>query len=79
MLRCRRLPRANWLVQELLSTFEFELAEVTLVPAESGVFEVIAAGATGWERKKDVGFPATKQLKRRVGDVIAPEKRSATF
>jgi len=72
--KCRWLLRASWLAQELLSTFEAELGEVALAPADSGVFQVIVEGTTVWDRKVDDGFPGAKELKRRVRDVIAPDK-----
>ena len=73
-VRCKWLLRAAWLAQELLSTFEFELGEVALVPAESGVFQVIAAGEKVWDRKLDEGFPSAKQIKQCVRDKILPGK-----
>lgn len=73
-IKCRWMLRAAWLAQELLSTFESELGEVALCPAGSGVFQVIVEEVTVWDRKVDDGFPAAKELKRRVRDVIAPEK-----
>jgi selenoprotein W-related protein len=72
--KCKWLLRAGWLAQELLSTFENDIGEVALSPAESGVFQVIAVGQTVWDRKVDGGFPQAKELKRRVRDVISPEK-----
>ena len=72
--KCKWLLRAGWLAQELLSTFESDIGEVAISPAESGVFQVIAAGQTIWDRKVDGGFPQAKELKRRVRDVISPEK-----
>ncbi len=66
--------RAGWLAQELLSTFESEVGEVAITPAESGVFQVVVEGKTIWDRKIDNGFPQAKELKRRVRDVISPEK-----
>ncbi len=72
--KCKWLLRAAWLAQELLSTFEAEIGEVAIAPADSGVFQVIVAGQTVWDRKVDGGFPQPKELKQRVRDVIAPEK-----
>ena len=72
--KCRWLPRASWLSQELLWTFEADVGEVALIPAESGTFKVIAEGQTVWDRKVDNGFPQAKELKQRVRDVIVPEK-----
>lgn len=72
--KCRWLLRSAWLAQELLSTFQDELGEVALCPAGSGVFQIVAAGEMVWDRKVDEGFPEAKELKRRVRDVIVPEK-----
>ncbi|CAK7264292.1 hypothetical protein SEPCBS57363_001006 [Sporothrix epigloea] len=71
--------------QELLSTFGPALGEVALQPATGGVFTVAitetadAAAASGgsgvhllWDRKAEGGFPETKELKRRVRNVIEP-------
>ena len=73
-VKCKWLLRAAWLAQELLSTFESEIGEVALSPADSGVFQVIVAGQTVWDRKVDDGFPQAKELKQRVRDVISPQK-----
>jgi selenoprotein W-related protein len=72
--RCRFLPRAAWLAQELLTTFAEELGEVALVPGEGGVFQVDVAGERVWCRKADGGFPELAELKRRVRDAVAPGK-----
>ena len=72
--KCKWLLRAAWLAQELLSTFESELGEVSLCPAGPGVFRVIVEQKLVWDRKVDGGFPAAKQLKQRVRDVISPSK-----
>ncbi|KAI9166708.1 hypothetical protein HJFPF1_02822 [Paramyrothecium foliicola] len=73
--------------QELLSTFSVSLGEVALQPSTGGTFVVTIyhalpenAGGDGktasstvlWDRKVDGGFPETKELKRRVRDVIEP-------
>lgn len=65
--------------QELLSTFNLSLGEVALQPSTGGVFivkmyhgEVQTEGKVLWDRKTDGGFPETKELKRRVRDVIEP-------
>jgi selenoprotein W-related protein len=72
--QCRWLLRAAWTAQELLTTFETELAEVALIPGTGGVFEVRVDGETVWSRKADGGFPEPKQLKQRVRDVVAPDR-----
>jgi selenoprotein W-related protein len=38
--RCRFLPRASWIAQELPTSFAEELGEVALLPGEDGVFQV---------------------------------------
>ena len=72
---CKWLLRSAWLAQELLSTFESELGEVILKPSETGgTFIITVDGKEVWERKKDNGFPEAKVLKRRVRDIIDPDK-----
>nr|WP_159586189.1 MULTISPECIES: SelT/SelW/SelH family protein [Chelativorans] len=72
--QCHWLLRAGWMAQELLSTFSTELAEVTLKPGTGGIFEVHCDGELIWERKRDGGFPDAAELKRRVRDLIDPER-----
>ncbi len=72
---CRWLLRAGWTAQELLVTFESELAEVTLVPSKNkGVFIVRLDGRTIFDRAEADRFPELRELKQRVRDEIAPEK-----
>jgi len=72
--RCRFLPRATWIAQELLTTFAEELAEVALIPGESGVFEVRLDGDMLFDRAVVGRFPDPKELKQLIRDRIAPEK-----
>lgn len=80
--QCRWLLRAQWYASELLETFAGELAasggQVALAPGTGGIFrvDVEADGARHavWNRKVDGGFPEITELKRRVRDVVAPEK-----
>lgn len=71
---CRWLLRAAWMAQELLTTFEKELAEVALQPGSGGVFRVELDGELLWDRKVDGGFPDIKLLKQRVRDRVAPQR-----
>ena len=64
--------RAAWLAQEMLVTFQDELAAVTLVPGRGGVFEVRLDGDIVSSRRTDGGFPDLAELKRRVRDRVAP-------
>lgn len=72
--RCRFLPRASWLAQELLTTFADELGEVALVPGEGGVFQVSVGETRLWCRREEGRFPELAELKRRLRDRIAPGK-----
>ena len=72
---CRWLLRAAWVAQELLSTFEAELDEVSLRPGrEGGIFEVRLNGDTLWSRAAEGRFPEAKELKQRLRDRIAPDR-----
>ncbi|KAH7350029.1 selT/selW/selH seleno protein domain-containing protein [Plectosphaerella cucumerina] len=81
--QCKWMLRAAYFAQELLSTFSTSLGEVALIPATGGIFTVtITTPSTTsststetkllWDRKTGGGFPETKELKRRVRDVIDP-------
>ena len=73
--RCRWLPRAAWVAQELLATFDVALAGVTLVPnREGGVFEVRLGGECLFSRSEAGRFPEAAELKRLVRDRVAPER-----
>ncbi|MFC3626614.1 SelT/SelW/SelH family protein [Vogesella amnigena] len=71
---CRWLLRAAWMAQELLTTFEKDVAEVALQPGSGGVFQVSIDGELIWDRARDGGFPDIKDLKQRVRDRVAPDK-----
>ena len=72
---CRWLLRAGWTAQELLTTFEAELAEVALVPGRtSGVFVVRLDGEVLFDRKQEGGFPELRALKQRIRDRVAPDR-----
>lgn len=71
---CKWLLRAAWTAQELLSTFEKDLAEVSLVPAGSGVFRVLLGEEVLWDRKRDGGFPEASELKRLIRDRVEPDR-----
>ena len=72
--QCRWLLRSAWMAQELLTTFDQEISELTLKPGSGGIFEVAANGQLVWSRKAEGGFPEITELKQRVRDVIAPER-----
>ncbi|WP_040791792.1 SelT/SelW/SelH family protein [Nocardia paucivorans] len=72
--RCRWLPRASWMAQELLETFATELDEVALIPGTGGIFRITVDSDQVWERKADGGFPDIAVLKQRVRDRVAPNR-----
>lgn len=71
---CRWMLRSAWLAQELLTTFDGELDEVSLHPGTGGVFAVWLNDHLLWERQRDGGFPEAKELKQRVRDQLCPDK-----
>ncbi|RKU42883.1 hypothetical protein DL546_005859 [Coniochaeta pulveracea] len=86
--QCKWNLRAAYFAQELLQTFSTTLGEVSLQPSSGGVFVVdityaqphsssdasIVRHRVLWDRATDGGFPETKELKRRVRDVVEPER-----
>jgi selenoprotein W-related protein len=72
--QCRWLLRAGWMAQELLSTFDGDLAAVTLRPGTGGVFDVVLDGEILWSRKTEGRFPDIVELKQRLRDRIDPAR-----
>ena len=72
--KCRFMLRAAYLAQELLTTFEKELAEVALVPASGGIFEVRLDGETLATNRETKRMPEAAEVKRLLRDRIAPGK-----
>lgn len=66
--------RSTWMAQEILTTFDGEVDELSLLPGTGGIFEIFANGTLIWSRKDMGGFPEITELKQRVRDVISPEK-----
>lgn len=71
---CKWLLRAQWYCGELLQTFADDLGGVTLVPDHGAMFRIEVGDQTLWNRKTDGGFPEIGEIKRRVRDVVAPER-----
>ena len=71
---CKWLLRSAWMAQELLTTFEDELHELTLRPGTGGIFEVSVHARRIWSRKEAGRFPDIKELKQLVRDEISPDR-----
>ena len=71
---CRWLLRSAWMAQELLTTFQEELGEVSLCPGSGGIFEIEIDGRQIWNFKEMRKFPELKELKQIVRNHIAPDK-----
>ncbi|MBT3469117.1 MAG: SelT/SelW/SelH family protein [Opitutae bacterium] len=73
---CRWLLRSAWMAQEILTTFEAEIHEVTLRPSktETGRFTINFGKELIWCRKRNDGFPEIKTLKQLIRNKIAPDK-----
>jgi len=72
--QCQWLLRAAWMAQELLSTFEDEIAGVTLRSGTGGVFIVRIGEEIVWSRVAEGRFPDIVERKQRVRDHVAPDR-----
>lgn len=67
--------RSAWIAQELLQTFEGNIDAAELRPSTApGIWRIYANGQQVWDRKTERGLPELKDLKRRIRDIIAPDK-----
>ncbi|WP_421859924.1 SelT/SelW/SelH family protein [Marinobacter salarius] len=71
---CKWMLRSAWMAQELLSTFEEELNELTLIPGTGGIFEIHVNGKRIWSRKEQQGFPDIRELKQLVRNEVSPDR-----
>jgi len=62
------------MTQELLTTFDEEITELSLIPGTVGIFEVKVNDKLIWSLKKEGRFPEIKELKKLIRDEIAPGK-----
>ncbi len=73
--KCGWLLRSAWIAQELLTTFQEELGEVTLRPSTtSGLFQILLNSSIIFDRKEKGHFPEAKEIKQIVRDLVFPEK-----
>ena len=71
---CKWLLRSAWMAQELLSTFQDDLASIKLIPGRGGVFEIQIDDERIWSREHDGGFPDIKLLKQLVRERACPNR-----
>ncbi|MDP1659237.1 MAG: SelT/SelW/SelH family protein [Methylotenera sp.] len=72
--QCHWLLRAAWLAQELLTTFEQDLAGVALKPGSNGIFDITLNQNLIYSRKQAGRFPEAKEIKQLVRDQIDPAR-----
>jgi selenoprotein W-related protein len=72
--QCGWLPRALWMMQEILTTFQDEILSVTLTPRSGGIFEIFLDKEKIYSRSDFGGFLDIKDIKKLIRDKISPEK-----
>jgi selenoprotein W-related protein len=77
--KCHFLPRAGWVAQELLHTFEDYVSGVTLIPGGGGQFDVHYGDELLFSNKVEGRFPETRELREMLAARIddAPRSRHA--
>ena len=72
--QCAWLPRASWMMQEILTTFQGEVISVTLTPKSGGIFEIFLDKEKIYSRSDFGGFLDIKDVKKLIRDKISPGK-----
>ena len=73
--KCKFMMRSTWISQTLLQTFDGDPPEAALRPSTApGLWQIFANNQLAWDRKTERGIPKLKNLKRRIRDIIAPNK-----
>ena len=77
--KCHFLPRAVWVAQELLHTFQDYVSGVTLVPGGGGQFDVRYGDELLFANREAGRFPETRELRELLAARIdgAPRSRHA--
>lgn len=74
--------RSAWYLQELLQTFGDQIAEISMIPGNSGDFQILGQLTEAdepiciWDRKMHDGFPDSKVLKQKVRKLLFDDKVS---
>lgn len=72
--QCRWMHRATWMLQELFTTFQEEVQEITLTQTSGGNYNIYVNDKLIFSRKEEGRFPEITELKQLVRDEIAPDK-----
>jgi selenoprotein W-related protein len=73
--KCGWLLRAAYMAQEILTTFNDDVKQVSLQPSEvGGSYKIFIDDKKIFDRKEYHGFPEIKEIKQMVRDVVNPEK-----
>ena len=70
--KCGWLPRSTWMAQELLNTFSTDIIALTLVPSDSGRFEIWCNNQLIFSRTNEGCFIEIKEIKLRIRNLIDP-------
>jgi selenoprotein W-related protein len=70
--RCNFLPRALWTAHELLHTFSDYIADLRLVPAGGGDFDVDIDGERVFSRRETGRYPEIAELKEALAARLDP-------
>lgn len=63
------------MAQEILTTFNDDVKQVTLVPSEvGGSYKIFVDEKKIFDRSEYNGFPEIKEIKQSVRDIVNPEK-----
>jgi len=63
---CNYLPRALWIVAELLPDLQYEIGSFHLVPGTKGVFELKVDGSLVFSKIESGRFPEPDELKQSI-------------
>ena len=63
---CNYLPRAMWLVGEVLTEIQFDVKDLSLVPGDMGVFEWAVNGESVFSKSETGRFPDADELKAAI-------------
>ncbi|GIW19284.1 SelT/SelW/SelH family protein [Tepidiforma sp.] len=70
--RCNFLPRALWTAHELLHTFGDYIADLRLVPAGGGDFDIDVDGERVFSRRAAGRYPEIAELKEALAACLEP-------